>query len=531
MTTDTVENRVGAFIDNGDGTVTDTRTGLMWMRCALGQTWDGTTCVGEAKGYTWEEAMALHHGFAGHDDWRLPSIDELKSIIDKPGVVPACDITVFPDVPCRDYRSCLPYFWSSSPYRSHRHDAVNAQWMTPYNVHPGAGTIEDAMRVRLVCGGQPLTTEKNGVATSPVQKIPTTTQVETHKDAPTNIVDSPIREEVSDNFVVRSVGTATDTNETISANLDIGVSFDSAISAEMKGGENAFIIYLNIANNQKKQIRVELPFSSYVTSQSEEIEQDVWLSGFVNGGQGATIRAGALKKTGLVFFQSKLKAISAGDQLHVTVLVPKSTQRFNYSFICRNPEQRSFSLIEAGMEGTAEPEGISSPQPAEQNNAIPNEHGATHEAANIVERLQLLEEKLSSSIARVERMGDVHVSGKQTVRAAIDFIKQRPELFAAEIAELRAFLGESTITPVEAVISSQSEPQALAQIVAWLATLEMVTISDLRTRLLPLDLLPGAVIDDLNERALDLTGDLALEEDGENFIIVREVLARVVSAW
>lgn len=48
MTANSVENQIGHYIDNGDGTVTDTRTGLTWMRCALGQTWDGSTCVGVA---------------------------------------------------------------------------------------------------------------------------------------------------------------------------------------------------------------------------------------------------------------------------------------------------------------------------------------------------------------------------------------------------------------------------------------------------------------------------------------------------
>lgn len=170
-----------------------------------------------------------------------------------------------------------------------------------------------------------------------------------------------------------------------------------------------------------------------------------------------------------------------------------------------------------------------------QNSTMPSEVGAIHGAMNIVVRLQLLEEKLSNSIARVERMGDAHASEKPTVRAAIDFIRQHPELFAAEIAELRAFLGETSPTsacvPDRNDLTVPAEIETLEQVVAWLATQEMVTVSDLRTCLLPLDLLPGAVIDDLNGRALDLTGDLALEEDGEKIIIAREVLAQVVSAW
>ncbi|MFI3195613.1 MAG: hypothetical protein QX195_07310, partial [Methylococcaceae bacterium] len=44
------------FTDNGDGTVTHQQTGLTWMRCALGQTWTGTTCSGTIKRYPYATA-------------------------------------------------------------------------------------------------------------------------------------------------------------------------------------------------------------------------------------------------------------------------------------------------------------------------------------------------------------------------------------------------------------------------------------------------------------------------------------------
>ena len=37
---------------NNDGTVTDPTTGLTWMRCAMGQSWNGTTCTGTGSRYT-----------------------------------------------------------------------------------------------------------------------------------------------------------------------------------------------------------------------------------------------------------------------------------------------------------------------------------------------------------------------------------------------------------------------------------------------------------------------------------------------
>ncbi len=60
------------FVDNGDGTVTDTATGLMWQQAD-----DGT-------GRNWEEALACAEDLclAGYDDWRLPNAHELQSIVD-----------------------------------------------------------------------------------------------------------------------------------------------------------------------------------------------------------------------------------------------------------------------------------------------------------------------------------------------------------------------------------------------------------------------------------------------------------------
>ena len=49
----------GHYKDLGDGTVLDTQANLQWMRCALGQTWNGQTCVGEAKQFNWNDAIKI----------------------------------------------------------------------------------------------------------------------------------------------------------------------------------------------------------------------------------------------------------------------------------------------------------------------------------------------------------------------------------------------------------------------------------------------------------------------------------------
>jgi len=60
------------FVNNGDGTITDSATGLMWMQNDNGSV------------ISWEDALSYAEGYnyAGYSDWRLPDIKELQSILD-----------------------------------------------------------------------------------------------------------------------------------------------------------------------------------------------------------------------------------------------------------------------------------------------------------------------------------------------------------------------------------------------------------------------------------------------------------------
>ena len=131
------------FTDNGDGTVTDKVTGLHWKRCSEGQTWDGTTCTGTATAYTWQQAMDLAEAasYAGKSDWRLPSIEELRSIVEQACIEPAIDLTVFPATPSVGW-------WSSSPYAGYAGQA----WTIFFYDGKDANNNKDSgnCRVRLV---------------------------------------------------------------------------------------------------------------------------------------------------------------------------------------------------------------------------------------------------------------------------------------------------------------------------------------------------------------------------------------------
>lgn len=96
------ETAVNDFIDNDDGTVTDKATGLMWMEADSGYEME------------WDDALEYAENFeyAGYDDWRLPNIKELQSIVDYTGSYPAVDSEYFTCTELEENENY--YFWSST---------------------------------------------------------------------------------------------------------------------------------------------------------------------------------------------------------------------------------------------------------------------------------------------------------------------------------------------------------------------------------------------------------------------------------
>ena len=133
---------------SADETVTDQETTLSWMRCAVGQRWDGSSCLGQPQTVAWQEAMAMvdkvnAQGLGGYHDWRMPMIPELASIVERQCFNPRMNTTVFPGAPSA-------VFWSSME----KMGTTNYAYTLDFG--GGAALASDKQRqgaVRLVRGG------------------------------------------------------------------------------------------------------------------------------------------------------------------------------------------------------------------------------------------------------------------------------------------------------------------------------------------------------------------------------------------
>jgi hypothetical protein len=98
------------FIDNGNGTILDKQTGLTWQKCTVGQTNDAT-CSGGASTIQWATALTTCSGLGlASRTWRLPSVKELKTIVDTTiATSPSIDIAFFPS-------TVASVYWSSTTY-------------------------------------------------------------------------------------------------------------------------------------------------------------------------------------------------------------------------------------------------------------------------------------------------------------------------------------------------------------------------------------------------------------------------------
>ena len=146
---DDVSTATGGYADNGDGTVTDTSTELMWQKAS-------------SSNKTWEQALAYCEGlsFGGYTDWRLPTVKELQSLADYSRYYPAINITYFPD-------TAASWYWSSTTYVYYTYYAWYVHFANGYVPNPNKYY---AGYVRAVRGGQSRPLGPSVISVSPASR-------------------------------------------------------------------------------------------------------------------------------------------------------------------------------------------------------------------------------------------------------------------------------------------------------------------------------------------------------------------------
>jgi hypothetical protein len=86
------------YVDNQNGTITNSTLGLIWQKCSAGTDYL-TACSGTASKLSWSDSVNYCEGLTlgGRSDWRLPNINELKTLSDYSKTTnPIFNTTYFP---------------------------------------------------------------------------------------------------------------------------------------------------------------------------------------------------------------------------------------------------------------------------------------------------------------------------------------------------------------------------------------------------------------------------------------------------
>ncbi len=152
--------RSGRFTDNGNNTISDSVTGLMWIKDipSLGGNWGSGSTPFTLN--TWQDALneidtLCTSWYAGYGDWRMPNVFELVTLCNMALYDPALNGTYFLNIPVGGYTG---YFSSTTC----ANDAAYSYWtvclhsMEAYNGGFYGGNKTSAAYCLVVRGGNTL---------------------------------------------------------------------------------------------------------------------------------------------------------------------------------------------------------------------------------------------------------------------------------------------------------------------------------------------------------------------------------------
>ncbi len=121
------------FIENGNGTVKDNFTSLIWQKCNVGKNND-SLCSGTSTTMTWQLAMQTCKNLnLGGRVWRLPNINELYTLVDY-NYSNNINTLVFPNTE-------NSFYWSSTT----QVNSINNAWRLTFNF----GTISSNSKLNV----------------------------------------------------------------------------------------------------------------------------------------------------------------------------------------------------------------------------------------------------------------------------------------------------------------------------------------------------------------------------------------------
>lgn len=133
-----------SYTDNGDGTITDNNTGLMWEKKDDSgglhdkdnvYRWSGNGTQETIGDWLDDVNAEGGTGYAGHNGWRIPNIKELQSLVDYsipiPFPGPTINATFGPTVESS--------YWSSTSYAFNPSDAWNVSFLDGFVGASGKG--------------------------------------------------------------------------------------------------------------------------------------------------------------------------------------------------------------------------------------------------------------------------------------------------------------------------------------------------------------------------------------------------------
>lgn len=250
------------------------------------------------------------------------------------------------------------------------------------------------------------------------------------------------------------------------------------IRANLKFGEfhlrGKYYYLLELFNLTDALLNIKVSLTERVIISGEKIPQKQW-GGSVNGIKGIALDPSGFCHMHLVYIGRP----SEDEKINVVIDVLTHALRLNFKFQAPHVGyyKEAYRLVDCSSQNLSESKSV-------KNNAEWNA---------LLNRIDDLESMLLKALSRIE-------------------ILEQDES-APRIAALNA---------------EQFTQESFDDVMDWLLEQKSVELAQLRARLLPLNFLVESVIADLNEKALDQTGDLALEDDGKQVVVNRSILQKVL---